>query len=112
MRRGWIDEQLAASRALYRRKCERHARRARALHAGGRALDAPARRLLLVADAPAAATRPTSRGAPPRRGVGIVPGTLFFPTAAAATNVRLSFSMVDEAQIDDGIERLASLVSA
>jgi DNA-binding transcriptional MocR family regulator len=45
------------------------------------------------------------------RGVGIVPGSLFFPDGRGADNVRLSFSLVDEALIDDGIERLASLVT-
>ena len=44
-------------------------------------------------------------------GVGIVPGSLFFPDGRGGDNVRLSFSMVDEALIDDGIERLAELVS-
>jgi len=44
------------------------------------------------------------------RGVGIVPGSLFFPDGRGVDNVRLSFSLVDEAVIDEGIERLASLV--
>jgi DNA-binding transcriptional MocR family regulator len=44
------------------------------------------------------------------QGVGIVPGSLFFPDGRGRNNVRLSFSMVDEALIDTGIERLASLV--
>jgi 2-aminoadipate transaminase len=44
------------------------------------------------------------------RGVGIVPGSVFFPDGRGHENVRLSFSMVDETLIDDGIERLASLV--
>ena len=44
------------------------------------------------------------------RGVAIVPGTLFYADGRGANNVRLSFSLVDEAQIDDGIERLASLL--
>ena len=46
------------------------------------------------------------------RGVGIVPGTLFFTDGRGADTVRLSFSMVGEAQIDEGIERLASLLTA
>ena len=46
------------------------------------------------------------------RGVGIVPGTLFFPDGRGADTVRLSFSMVGEPQIDEGIERLAALVAA
>jgi DNA-binding transcriptional MocR family regulator len=44
------------------------------------------------------------------RGVAIVPGSLFFPDERGGGNVRLSFSLVDEGKIDDGIERLASLV--
>jgi len=46
------------------------------------------------------------------RGVGIVPGTLFFPDGRGSDTVRLSFSLVDESLIDDGIERLASLVAS
>ena len=42
---------------------------------------------------------------------GIVPGSLFYPDGRGTDNVRLSFSQVDEALIDDGIERLASLVT-
>jgi DNA-binding transcriptional MocR family regulator len=45
------------------------------------------------------------------QGVGIVPGAPFFPDGRGTENVRLSFSMVDEAQIDDGVDRLASLLS-
>ena len=45
------------------------------------------------------------------RGVGIVPGTLFFPDGRGADTVRLSFSIVAEPQIDDGIERLAALLA-
>ena len=44
-------------------------------------------------------------------GVGIVPGSLFYADGRGGDNVRLSFSMVDESLIDEGIERLASLVS-
>ena len=43
--------------------------------------------------------------------VGIVPGSLFFPDGRGTDQVRLSFSLVDEALIDDGIERLAALVT-
>jgi DNA-binding transcriptional MocR family regulator len=44
------------------------------------------------------------------QGVGIVPGTLFYPDGRGNDSLRLSFSLVDELQIDEGIERLASLV--
>ena len=44
-------------------------------------------------------------------GVGIVPGTLFFPDGRGADTVRLSFSLVDETLIDDGVERLAAALT-
>ena len=44
------------------------------------------------------------------QGVGIVPGTLFFPDGRGADTVRLSFSLVDEAQIDEGIAKLGALL--
>ena len=112
VRRGWIDEQLAQSRSLYRRKCERM------LAALERFMPAGARwtrpeggffswlTLPEGGDAVALARRAVERG------VGIVPGSPFFPDGRGGDNVRLSFSMVDEALIDDGIERLASLVAA
>ena len=110
VRRGWIDEQLAASRALYRRKSERM------LEALTRAMPPAATwtrprggffswLTLPDVDATELATRAVDRG------VGIVPGTPFFPDGRGTDNVRLSFSMVDEAQIDDGVERLAALLS-
>ena len=46
------------------------------------------------------------------RRVGIVPGTLFFPDGRGNDNLRLSFSLVDESLIDDGIERLASVLTS
>jgi 2-aminoadipate transaminase len=109
VRRGWIEEQLARSRALYRRKCERM------LAALKRSLPPDASwtvprggffswLTLPGIDATDLAKRAVDLG------VGIVPGTLFFPDGRGTDNVRLSFSMVDAAQIDDGVERLASLV--
>jgi DNA-binding transcriptional MocR family regulator len=43
-------------------------------------------------------------------GVGVVPGSLFYPDGRGSGNVRLSFSLVHESQIDAGIETLARLV--
>ena len=45
-------------------------------------------------------------------GVGIVPGALFYADGRGGENVRLSFSMVDESLIDEGVDRLASLLAA
>jgi 2-aminoadipate transaminase len=45
-------------------------------------------------------------------GVAVVPGSPFFPDGRGSTNLRLSFSNVDDELIDVGIERLARLVTA
>src|SRR5918999_90378 len=111
-RRGWLDEQLVRSRSLYERKC------ARLLAALERSMPEGARwtrpqggffswlTLPEGADSVELARRAVERG------VGIVPGTLFFPDGRGVDTVRLSFSLVDEARIDDGIERLAALMRA
>jgi 2-aminoadipate transaminase len=109
VRRGWIDEQLAESRALYASKADRM------LAALERHMPPDVRWTTprggfftwLTLPGPDAATLAKQAV---EQGVGIVPGQPFFPDGRGAENVRLSFSMVDEAQIDDGVERLAALL--
>lgn len=107
IRRGWIDEQLEASRALYSRKC------ARLLTALDRFIPGVTRTtpeggfftwLTLPVDTTDLARRAADAG------VGIVPGALFFPDGRGGDNVRMSFSMVDDGQIELGVERLAALL--
>ncbi|MEA2433649.1 MAG: 2-aminoadipate transaminase [Actinomycetota bacterium] len=45
-------------------------------------------------------------------GVAVVPGAPFFPSGGPSDNLRLSFSKVDDAAIDDGIRRLASVIAS
>src|SRR5205085_5814153 len=102
VRRGWIDEQLVRSRELYRRKCER------LLAALERTMPPAARwtrpqggffswlTLPDGVDAVELAARASERG------VGVVPGTLFFADGRGHDTVRLSFSLVDETLIDEG----------
>ena len=108
-RRGWIDDQLQRSRALYRRKCERML-------------------TALERSMPESAHWTTPRGGffswltlagvdtvelaglAVEEGVAAVPGTLFFPDGRGADNLRLSFSLVDEEKIEEGIARLGSLL--
>ena len=110
VRRGWIDEQLAQSRVLYRRKCERMLAALERCMPDGTRWTVPKGgffswlTLPNGGDAGDLATRAVERG------VAIVPGSLFFPDDRGGDNVRLSFSLVDEAKVDGGIERLASLV--
>src|SRR6476646_1836488 len=102
VRRGWIDDQLVLSRALYRHKC------ARMLAALERHMPADVHwtvpkggffswlTLPAGGDAGELATRAVERG------VAVVPGALFFSEDRGSDNVRLSFSLVDEAGIDEG----------
>ncbi|HEX7526302.1 MAG TPA: PLP-dependent aminotransferase family protein [Gaiellaceae bacterium] len=109
-RRGWIDEQLERSRALYARRCER------LLAALERSMppDVEWTRpsggffswLTLPVDARELALRAAENG------IAIVPGGPFYPDGRGTTNVRLSFSNVGDELIDVGIDRLASLIHA
>ncbi|HEY8644696.1 MAG TPA: hypothetical protein VIL77_02320 [Gaiellaceae bacterium] len=109
-RRGWIDEQLERSRALYAGRCER------LLAALERSMPPEVEWtrpsggffswLTLPVDAGELALRAAADG------VAIVPGGPFYPVGAGTTNVRLSFSNVGDELIDVGIDRLAALVVA
>jgi 2-aminoadipate transaminase len=110
-RRAWLDEQLVRSRSLYERKCSRLlAALERSLPEGAR-WTRPRGGFFSWLTLPEGADSTDLARRAVERGVGIVPGVLFFPDGRGADTVRLSFSLVDEAQIDDGIDRLASLMT-
>jgi 2-aminoadipate transaminase len=111
VRRGWIDEQLARSRALYARRCELM------LAALGRSMPPGARwtrpsggffswLTLPGIDAAEVARRAVVRG------VAVLPGTPFLADGGGRENLRLSFSRVADDLIDEGIERLAAVVAS
>jgi 2-aminoadipate transaminase len=109
VRRGWIDEQLAKSRALYRSKCERLlAALERTMPEGVEWTRAGGGFFSWLTLPGVDATALTITAA--EHGVGIVPGTMFYPDGRGGENIRLAFSMVDEPLIDEGVERLAALL--
>jgi 2-aminoadipate transaminase len=108
-RRGWIDEQLARSRALYERKCTRLLAALEHSMPESARWTTPFGGFFSWLTLPDVDTTELAQRAV-ERSVGIVPGSLFFPDGRGADSVRLSFSLVDEAQIDEGIERLATLL--
>ena len=112
VRRGWIDEQLVLSRALYRRKCERMLAALERWMPDGAHWTRPEGGFFSWLTLPDDADSVELARRAAERGVGIVPGTLFFADGRGADKLRLSFSMVSESQIDDGIERLATLLAA
>jgi 2-aminoadipate transaminase len=109
-RRGWIDEQVALSRALYQRKCGRLLAALERWMPDGTRWTTPEGGFFSWLTLPGGADSTQLARRAAERGVGIVPGTLFFPDGRGTDTVRLSFSLVAEAQIDDGIERLGSLL--
>ncbi len=110
VRRGWIDEQLVQSRSLYRRKCERMLAALEHYMPVGTRWTAPKGGFFSWLTLPDGGDAGDLARRAVDRGVAIVPGSLFFSDGSGGNNVRLSFSLVAEAKIDDGIERLASLV--
>jgi 2-aminoadipate transaminase len=110
VRRGWIDEQLELSRALYRRKCERMLAALGRFMPPGARWTRPGGGFFSWLTLPDGGDSVELAARAVEQGVGIVPGTLFFSDDRGGDSVRLSFSLVDEPLIDDGIERLASLV--
>jgi 2-aminoadipate transaminase len=110
VRRGWIDEQLVQSRSLYRRKCERMLTALERCMPVGTRWTSPKGGFFSWLTLPDGGDAGDLARRAVDRGVAIVPGSLFFADGSGGDNVRLSFSLVEEAKIDDGIERLASLV--
>ena len=110
VRRGWIEEQLAQSRALYRRKSERMLAALDRWMPTGTTWTTPHGGFFSWLTLPDGVDSAELAQRAVEKGVGIVPGGLFYADGSGADKVRLSFSMVDEQQIDEGIELLASLV--
>ena len=109
VRRGWIDEQLAESRALYHRKCDRLLAALERSMPSGTTWTHPTGGFFCWLTVPGCdMTTLAARAA--EHGVGITPGSLFYADGRGGENARLAFSMVDESLIDEGIERLASLL--
>jgi 2-aminoadipate transaminase len=111
VRRGWIDEQIAQSRVLYERKSEVMLAALEQTMPSGTRWTTPQGGFFTWLTLPDGVDAPALAQRAVESGVGIVPGTLFFPDGRGADNVRLSFSMVDEALIDEGVARLAALVT-
>jgi 2-aminoadipate transaminase len=110
VRRGWIDEQLTASRALYRRKSELMLAALERTMPEGVSWTTPNGGFFSWLTLPEGGDAPLLARRAVEEGVGIVPGSLFFADGRGGDNVRLSFSLVDESMIDEGVTRLAGLV--
>jgi 2-aminoadipate transaminase len=107
-RRGWIDEQLPKSRALYARRCERLLAALERTMPDGVTWTQPTGGFFAWLTIPTDTTELARRAVD--EGVAIVPGPPFFPDGRGTTNVRLSYSNVADELVDVGIERVAALL--
>jgi 2-aminoadipate transaminase len=109
-RRGHLDEGLRGARALY------HSRRdaimaALERHVGDSASwTRPEGGFFTWLELPSGSDAVAAAGRALEAGVAVVPGPPFFPAGGGERNLRLSYSRADEAEIDEGIRRLASLL--
>jgi 2-aminoadipate transaminase len=108
VRRGWIQEQLRASRALYAQKWTLLRDALERFMPASVEWTTPRGGFFTWLTLPVDATEVARRAAD--KNVGVVPGALFYADGSGADKLRLSFSMVDESQIATGIEQLASVV--
>lgn len=108
VRRGWIDEQLQASRSLYAQKWTLLRDALERFMPAGVEWTTPRGGFFTWLTLPGDATEVARRAA--AQNVGVVPGALFYSDGSGQDKLRLSFSMVDESLIATGIEALASAV--
>jgi 2-aminoadipate transaminase len=113
-RRGHLDRQLAASRALYERR-GRLLTDALAAHLPpGATWTMPSGGFYSWVTLPEGLDTVALNAKAAERAVAFVPGAPFYPavTPAGARQLRLSFSRVAEDQIDEGIRRLGALINS
>jgi len=110
-RRGAMDEQLVHSRALYRRRCERMLAAFERTMPESVAWTSPHGGFFSWVTLPDGLDAAGLARSAATAGVAVVPGTPFFPDGRGGSNLRLSFSRVEDELIDEGVERLAALVA-
>ena len=99
----------AVERAVCRR-CAGHARLPRRAHAGRGHVDAADGGFFTWLTGPGLAGHRGPRRARPRRRRRVRPGRPFHPMRDGLNTLRLSFSLADEATIDEGVSRLGTLI--
>jgi len=109
VRRGYLDDQLDASNALYRMKRDCMLAALEQSMPDHVRWTSPRGGFFTWLTLPGGDASSLAAAAV-TAGVGIVPGSLFYPDGRGKDNVRLSFSLVDESQIAAGIATLATLV--
>jgi len=109
-RRGLMDEQLRQSRALYGRRCELMMAALDASMPAEASWTRPRGGFFTWLTLPDGSDSVDFVKRAVGEGVAVVPGVPFYPDGRGTTNVRLSFSRVENELIPEGVERLAKLI--
>jgi 2-aminoadipate transaminase len=112
-RGGHLDRQIAASRALYARRARLLTDALAAHLPAGSAWTTPQGGFYSWVTLPEGLDTVVLNSLASQRAVAFVPGAPFYPVAApvGARQLRLSYSRVAEDKIDEGIRRLAGVIS-
>ncbi len=111
-RRGFLDEQVAAARELYRARRDTLLSALERNLAGLASWTRPAGGFFSWLELPAGVDAVAFAERALAVGVAVVPGPPFFPEGGGERHVRLSFSCARETEIEEGVSRLARLLPA
>jgi 2-aminoadipate transaminase len=111
-RRGLLDEGIRRARTLYRRRSERMQAALAASMPPEVSWTRPSGGFFCWATLPPWMDATELAPEASARGVAYVPGSSFFPDGTGRNTIRLAFSKVRDDLIDEGVERLAELVTA
>lgn len=111
IRKGWMDDQLQRSRSLYGSRCERLMAALDRAMPEGASWTRPRGGFFSWMTLPGSLAAVDFARRAVGRGVAVVPGVPFFPDGRGDHNLRLSYSRIEDEQIDDGVDRLAELIA-
>jgi 2-aminoadipate transaminase len=111
-RRGHMDRQLVTSRALYRRRAELTGEALARHMPAGTNWTTPQGGFYYWLTAPAGVDTAALCAAATAKKVAYVPGRPFYPGDAGHTQIRLSYSRVDDDLIDEGIRRIGEVLTS
>ena len=110
--RGLLDEQIDRARALYRRRSERMQAALTASMPPSVSWTRPGGGFFCWVTLPGVIDATELAAEAMARGVAYVPGASFFPDGQGRNTLRLAFCKVRDDRIDEGVARLAELVTS
>jgi 2-aminoadipate transaminase len=111
LRGGYMDQWLPKARTFYERQCRAMLRALEATMPEGVTWTRPDGGFFTWLSAPLGTDTTALALLAASSGVTYVPGQLFDPEGANSRHMRLSFSCASEPQIDEGVQRLSSLLT-